>query len=119
FSFLPLARRRQTSSAAVKMVVRSISFGVSRMLASPSLRARQGEHRIKQHVRASLDVRARRELLWAVTAALAARHENHSNVGDARHDLRIVHGTTGHPHSRESTADDDPVEEILKRGSKR
>src|SRR3989442_8365114 len=118
-SFHPLARRRRASSAAVKMVSRSISVGVSRMLASLSLGARQGEHRIEQHVRASLDVRGRRELLWAVTAALAARHENHSDVGDARHDLRIVHGTTGHPHSRESTADDDPVEEILKRWSKR
>src|SRR5207247_11102060 len=93
-SFHPLARRRRASSAGVKMVSRSISVGVSRMLASLSLGARQGEHRIEQHVRASLDVRARRELLWAVTAALAARQEDHSYFGDARHESRTVNGRT-------------------------
>src|SRR5262245_19872114 len=98
-SFHPLARRRRASSAAVKMVSRSISVGVSLMLASLSLGTRQSEHRIEQHVRTSLDVRWRRELFWTVTAALTARHEDHSDVRDARHDLRIVHRTTGHPHS--------------------
>src|SRR5262245_37307471 len=77
------------------------------------LGTREGEHRVEQHVRTSLDVRWRRELFWAVTAALSARHEDHSDVGDARHDLGIVNGPAEHLHSREPATRDDPVEERL------